>query len=501
MPRLVQEMEMGHPDWYGFAFLEESRTLSATIHQTESAQDHVDRGLVLRLMAGGRNLETASNDLDPDPLLEAARALRLRAEALPALPVAPVAAFPWSHWKASELEEMVAKQWPENPTPQTEAHFSPEVDEEPPATLESLLADGRARREKALAWDQGFIASNGFTEPLSSVMVQLRSRTVIQVFVDRERNQSQTLPITLSTLRGQTRGGRSMRALSGGMGGRRIGAFSEEDFALALGVPHRLDRAERLTPGSWPVLTGADVTGVIAHEAFGHTQEGDTVRQGRSISPQLRGRQIGNTHASILSHGALFQSGEHAHGTNASAFFDHEGQFSRKHSLLHAGVLGDPMTDLLSSQHLGLPATGNGKRESWRRPTLVRQTNTYFTWGTESVEDLIRKVRGTGFLARWSHGGMEDPKGANLTAGAEYLEEIVDGRLTGRLFVGPQGGHVELSGYVPEMLQGILGKSGPGPESAPDPLNLSGGCGKYHKEYVQAGCGGPWILWEKLLCG
>lgn len=494
-------MELGHPDWYGFAFLEESRNLSATVHQTESAQDHVDRGIVLRLVAGGRNLETASNELDADALTAAATALRLRAEKIAPLPKPPYLPQPWSRINVGDLAPGLAAQWPERPSRESEIHFSPEVEDAPPETLESLLGDARARRLKALDWDRAFIAANGFEEALSSVTVQLRSRLLTQVFVDRERNQSQTLPVTLSTLRGQTRGGRNMRSIRGGMGRSAIGAFSEEDFQLALGIPHRLDKAQRLTPGAWPVLSGPDVTGVIAHEAFGHTQEGDTVRQGRSISPSLRGKRIGNEHASILSHGALFASGDQGHGTNASAYFDHEGQFSVKHSLIHAGVLGDPMTDLLSALHLDLPRTGNGKRESWRRPTLVRQTNTYFTWGTESVESLIAKVRGTGFLARWSHGGMEDPKGANLTAGAEYLEEIVDGKLTGRLFVGPQGGHVELSGYVPDMLRGIMGKSAPGAKDAADPLNLSGGCGKYHKEYVQAGCGGPWILWDRLLCG
>ena len=130
---------------------------------------------------------------------------------------------------------------------------------------------------------------------------------------------------------------------------------------------------------------------------------------------------------------------------------------------------------------------------------MVRQTNTYFTPGDATLEELIARVP-AGFLAHWAHGGMEDPKGGSLTAGTEYLEEIRDGRLTGRLFVGPTGGHVELSDPVFSLLARIEGKTGSShPRGIPE--NKYGGCGKYHKESVDAGCGGPWILWSSVTCG
>ncbi len=99
---------------------------------------------------------------------------------------------------------------------------------------------------------------------------------------------------------------------------------------------------------------------------------------------------------------------------------------------------------------------------------------------------------------------MEDPKGMGLTAGTEYLEEVKDGKRTGNLFLGPQGGHVELSDPVPRLLESIIAKSTIEADGSPDqgePHNKWGGCGKYHKEGVEAGCGGPWILWEGITCG
>ncbi|QBG48930.1 hypothetical protein EGM51_16540 [Verrucomicrobia bacterium S94] len=101
---------------------------------------------------------------------------------------------------------------------------------------------------------------------------------------------------------------------------------------------------------------------------------------------------------------------------------------------------------------------------------------------------------------------MEDPKGMGLTAGTEYLEEIKNGKRTGRLFLGPQGGHIELSDPVPRLLDSIIAKSviaeeDPTNEAGGEPINKWGGCGKYHKEGVEAGCGGPWILWSGITCG
>ena len=123
----------------------------------------------------------------------------------------------------------------------------------------------------------------------------------------------------------------------------------------------------------------------------------------------------------------------------------------------------------------------------------------YFTPGDKTLDELIAMVK-YGFLARLSHGGMEDPKGGSLTAGVSYFEEISNGKLTGKPFLGPSGGHIELSDPVFTLLEKIIAKSKTSnPDNIPD--IKFGGCGKYHKEGVDAGCGGPYILWKDINCG
>src|SRR5690606_37038005 len=103
-------------------------------------------------------------------------------------------------------------------------------------------------------------------------------------------------------------------------------------------------------------------------------------------------------------------------------------------------------------------------------------------------------------------GGMKDPKGMGIQVGLQFLEEVKKGKLTGRMFKGPAGGDIQLTGYTPDVLNSIIGTSKIEAESAsPDrarfPVNDVGGCGKYHKEVVFAGCGGPYLLLDQVILG
>ena len=499
----VGRIEAALPGVYAFAFVEENLAWNATVHRSETTGSSADRGVVFRALFRGVNFERALNDLEPSALSAAVEGLIADVKKRAPESGPSWQAEPWAVEDRSTLPPSVAEQLPPSLKPQDLVVFTPEIGQWPEVPSALLaLQEARRLRAEALALEAEWLRAHADQKPLPFVMANIRLRLQRHLFVDRERRMAQILPLALAVISGQSEGGHAQRALAGGVGGWERLTLAREDFEEALFTPRALDKARRLEPGRYAVITGPDVTGVVAHEAFGHTQEGDTIRQGRSISPWLR-RQgpTGNAEASIANDPALFEVDGQVAAPNASYYFDHEGRLARPTWLIHRGQLGDPMTDLLSAVHLGVPRTANGKRESWRRPTLTRQTNTYFTPGSGTLQDLIARVP-RGFLARHSHGGMEDPKGANLTAGTEYLEEIRDGRLTGEIFLGPSGGHIELAGYVPDMLLNIVAKSGnASPSAASAPLTLSGGCGKFHKEYVMAGCGGTYILWKELTAG
>lgn len=507
--KLVEIMESGVEDKiYAFACLEDLDQFQSHVSQTEASGLTMDRGLVLRILAGQRNVEYATNNFDEAALVKAAQ--DLRAEALdyfqslenPSVYTPPT-------WKDEPIEtfaEPVREQilvdgnLPEAGTP---VHFGTAFD---PALSESMDNAETAARSKAIK--EALMEKGG--EKLASAGCMIRRKAKSRLFVDRTRKMSQTLFSSLYYIYAITPSGKTVRDIIGGMAGAEAGASIDDALIAQLAeTADKVEHAERIQPGRYRIITGPDVTGVIAHEAFGHTQEGDTCRLGRSCAPGLKkkGILVGNEQASIINNAGVFQMGNTPYGVNGTHFFDDEGFIARPQTILDKGKLSSPMNDLMSSivGDINGPSVrqSNGKRESWKRPLMPRQTNTYFTAGDKTLDELAA-LCGDGFIAEHAHGGMEDPKGMGLTAGTEYLEEVKDGKRTGRLFLGPQGGHIELSDPVPRLLESIIAKSTIEADGSPDqgaPVNKWGGCGKYHKEGVEAGCGGPWILWSGITCG
>jgi len=504
MPKLLNILEIGHEEeWYSFIWLEELKAINCVAAVNQSSSESMDRGLVLRVLIDGQNFERATNILSEESLITLTRDFRSELEMKFSKTTSKsYRPCSWKDEDRSLLGDDILDQIVGDTTSKTEVHFSPKCQHNPfDSKIEKLSEQCNSTRKEFLKSSKEIVEAHSEYKELADIKSMIRQNIVTHVFVDREKNMSQTLPITLAYTMGMTQTGQTARCISGGLGGLEIAKHSTEDKLEVTKRSLQLANAKKLIPGRYQVISGPDVTGVIAHEAFGHTQEGDTWMKGRSIAKGLHEAKtkVGNEQASIVNHPNMFSMEDFAYGSNGSYFFDHEGQLGRPQQILDKGILSTPMTDLTSSMRLNVPRTANGKRESWRRPLMTRQTNTYFTPGDKTVEELISMVK-DGYLARWASGGMEDPKGGSLTAGTAYLEEIKEGKLTGEVYLGPSGGHVELSDPVFTLLDRIIAKSKS--TNANDiPENKFGGCGKYHKEGVPAGCGGPYILWESINCG
>ncbi len=513
LSKLVETLENDAADkLYAFAMLEDLCQFQSHVSQTEAGSKTLDRGLVLRIFAGNRNFEYATNCFDETLLT--AEAEKLKAEALAYLETqANPSVYKPAEWSDEPLEQfaepvreqILAAGNGRLPDSKTAVHFGSAYD---PAISESKSNAETAARSKQI---KEVIAEIG-GDRLASAGCLIRRKVKSRLFADRTRLMSQSLFTSLYYLYAVTPSGKTVRNIIGGMAGAEAGKPIDEALIRELvETADKVEHAEKIQPGRYRIITGPDVTGVIAHEAFGHTQEGDTCRLGRSCAPGLRKKKtpVGNEHATIINNAGIFAMGTTPWGVNGTHFFDDEGFIARSQTILDKGQLSSPMNDLISAVTGDIngpaPRQSNGKRESWKRPLMPRQTNTYFTAGDKTLDQLA-ELCGDGFIAEHAHGGMEDPKGMGLTAGTEYLEEVKNGKRTGKLFLGPQGGHIELSDPVPRLLSSIIAKSviseeDPMNETGSEPVNKWGGCGKYHKEGVEAGCGGPWILWEGITCG
>lgn len=507
LEQLVPILEAG-PGWYGSVYFERKAacTYTANLKQTNVA-DQFTSGAVLRVYDGVTLYERATDELNPASLrnsaLDLARSVE-RARTEPTAPRRPYRPPAWADRLSAPLDPEIRTQVPKNVTARTPVHFGIRFREDPTApTPEEHLKKLSGILD---ACRKGAADAKLPGEGLTYVMARQQLAVEESIFIDRESNLSQTLyrlALTVVTMSGEDR----TYCRQGGLGGLEAIELSEADLVELIDDLSALKSADRLVPGKHRVLLGPVVTGVLAHEAFGHAQEGDTCARGRSKAWELHhsGEKVGNVHATILNNPAIFENGGKPYAAWGSYFFDEEGWLAQEQVLLDRGVLKAPMTNLTSALRLGVPRTANGKRESWANGVYTRQTNTYFSPGDRTLDELMAEM-GDGYLAVHPAGGMEDPKGMGIQVGVSFLKEVKGGKLTGKVLKGPAGGDIQLTGYVPDVLRSIIAKSKidathPGEDVARHPFNDAGGCGKYHKEFVYAGCGGPYLLLGGVVLG
>lgn len=232
--------------------------------------------------------------------------------------------------------------------------------------------------------------------------------------------------------------------------------------------------AKTVKPGEYDVICAPDVSGLIAHEAFGHGVEMDMFVKDRAKGSEYIGKRVASE-ITTMHDGA--KSASHM----SSYLFDDEGTIGTDTIVIDKGILKNGISDILSAIKLGTTPTGNGKRQSFERKAYARMTNTFFASGNDKLEDMISSIK-NGYLLEGSYSGMEDPKSWGIQCIASFGREIKDGKLTGNL-ISP----VVMTGYVPDLLNSISMIS----ETVE--LGGSGYCGKGYKEFVKTSCGGPYI--------
>ena len=248
----------------------------------------------------------------------------------------------------------------------------------------------------------------------------------------------------------------------------------EDRIPEVLRIAKDLASAERVEPGEYEVITSPEVTGLIAHEAFGHGVEMDMFVKGRALGADYIGKRVGSDLVT-MHEGALC-----AEDTSSYAF-DDEGTPAGDVTEIDCGILRTGICDALSALRLGIKPTGNGKRQDFSHKAYTRMTNTVFDSGTSTLEEMIASVK-KGYLLEGMQSGMEDPKHWGIQCILDRGYEIIDGKLTGKV-VSP----LIMTGYVPDLLGSVSMLS------ADRQIDGAGYCGKGYKEWVKTAQGGPYL--------
>jgi len=257
-------------------------------------------------------------------------------------------------------------------------------------------------------------------------------------------------------------------------------ALVEELAAEAVaGIDDRFE-AKRPKGGSMPVVMGAGASGILLHEAMGHSFEADFNRKGQSIFSDKMGKKICNEDISIVDDGTI-------PANRGAVNFDDEGVPGQKTYMVKDGVLTSYLHDRISAAFYGVSPTGNGRRESFRYPPIPRMRATYMESGKALKEDIIASVKKGIYVDQFSNGQVQIGEGDfTFFVKSGYL--IENGRLTAPVK------DINIIGNGPQALADIVAV---GNDLKVDPGAWT--CGK--GQSCPVSCGIPTVLVSNLTVG
>jgi len=236
--------------------------------------------------------------------------------------------------------------------------------------------------------------------------------------------------------------------------------------------------ARRAPTGDMPVVLSAGASGILLHEAIGHGMEADFNRSGSSAYSGMLGQKVAEPFVTIVDQGTL----PNARG---ALNYDDEGQACGRNVLVEGGRLRSYLHDGISARQFAVPATGSGRRESYRFQPLPRMTCTFMEDGPHTREEIIAAVDFGVVADTYTRGDVQIGAGDyTFSVGNGWLVE--QGRITAALK------DFNISGNGPDTLRNVS-------MVANDARFDSGGwtCGKKGQR-VPVSQGMPTVLVAKL---
>jgi TldD protein len=213
----------------------------------------------------------------------------------------------------------------------------------------------------------------------------------------------------------------------------------------------------------------------------GHGLEGDFNRKKTSAFSGRIGERVAAKGVTVVDDGTLSQR-------RGSLTIDDEGTPTSRTVLIEDGILKGYLQDRLNARLMGVPATGNGRRESYASQPLPRMTNTMMLGGDTDPAEILAAVKDGIYAANFA-GGQVDITSGKFVFNCVEAYRVQNGKLGAPLK------NVALIGDGPSVLTKVkmIGndfKLDPG----------VGVCGKAGQS-VPVGVGQPTMLIDKMTVG
>ena len=228
------------------------------------------------------------------------------------------------------------------------------------------------------------------------------------------------------------------------------------------------------------VVLGGMMTGMLSHEAVGHTVEADLVLGG-SVAGKLLGKQVASEMVTLTD----FANEAFGAPTPLPVYIDDEGTAAKDAVLIKNGILTGYMHSRESARHFGVEPTGSARAWAFGDEPLIRMRNTCILPGSDKLADMIASVD-DGYYLVDSGNGQADLTG-EFMFGVTMGYEIRKGKL-GRALL-----DTTVTGIAFEMLKTV------DMISSEIVWSSSGFCGK--KQPMPVGMGGPALRCKIMIGG
>ena len=210
-------------------------------------------------------------------------------------------------------------------------------------------------------------------------------------------------------------------------GGGRFGLAYFDDACIAKYVDEAVKAAltnleARPAPaGEMTVVLGSGWPGILLHEAIGHGLEGDFNRKGSSAFSGRIGQRVAAKGVTVLDDGTIADR-------RGSLNVDDEGNTSQRNVLIEDGILKGYLQDAMNARLMGVPTTGNGRRESYAHVPMPRMTNTYMLGGKKQPEEIVASIK-KGLYATNFGGGQVDITSGKFVFSASEAYWVENGKI------------------------------------------------------------------------
>ncbi len=195
--------------------------------------------------------------------------------------------------------------------------------------------------------------------------------------------------------------------------------------------------------GKHRVVMEPSLTGIICHEAIGHTVEADIAHSG-SAAKGMIGKKVASEYITMIDSGE-----EKAAGGWLVA--DDAGVPAKRTTIIEEGILKSFLHSRSTAFIDGVEPTGNERAWEYDVEPIIRMRNTYLTPGSFSRDELIEDIK-KGYLLASPGGGQADST-AEFMFSVPEAYEIKNGEVSGLVK------NVTISGNAYEVLSSVDGVS------------------------------------------